>query len=634
MIEPIALSKRSYFHRTLASSWEEIWEAGPYFDRLSTLLEDATDYAILVGWQIDSRLTIAIPGKSGQTETLKEKIIRLCEMKPHFQFYILMWDHAYFYVLEREHWQGRIWEDIHPRVHFIFDNRHPFGGSHHEKICLIDGKVALCGGVDLCDDRWDSPDHLYQDPRRSLDHKAEKYGPYHDLSVQVTGPVCADLQSHVATRWQALSNIPFPQPPITPPFAKESQNTVYVSRTQSNIDPYGTHPILVREIEFLFRDLIRSAQYRVILEGQYFWSKGICDLLCAKIQAMRSKPFELYLILSDLAKVKTLTCLMDPYQRRLLDRLQTAARNTSVRLIIGHPQVLSPDPVTQPPRPIYIHSKLIIIDDRFLSIGSANFASRALRIDTEIHLTLEAKTDAQRHHVQNVASQVLDHWHRPPIRLQPITPLRNLRRNRLPFDFFFDPSFPWPTRFKLRFRKLARHHHWIIPLSLVLLALTGSMLAVFLSFPGRGSPDWMVILFGIALSTFWLIPLPFVPTALLTTLWLGPDTGIRLTLFSIWIGSILGFSVARIFPTTVARYCSEKAPKWLENRFKERTFSALLWVLADPRIELRFKIAYQGLYCIPLPWFLMAMGVLAPSVLFLICDWGFQLYSYFLGLTP
>ena len=85
-----------------------------------------------------------------------------------------MWDHAYFYVLERETWQGRIWDDLHPRVHFIFDNRHPFGGSHHEKLCIIDGTTAFCGGIDLCDERWDSPQHLYTDPRRSLQWEVEQ----------------------------------------------------------------------------------------------------------------------------------------------------------------------------------------------------------------------------------------------------------------------------------------------------------------------------------------------------------------------------------------------------------------------------------------------------------------------------
>ena len=71
-------------------------------------LEQAQNYAIFVGWQIDSRLPLDRPG--GGHETLKEKVLRICDARPDFHFYFLMWDHAYFYVFERETWQGRVWK--------------------------------------------------------------------------------------------------------------------------------------------------------------------------------------------------------------------------------------------------------------------------------------------------------------------------------------------------------------------------------------------------------------------------------------------------------------------------------------------------------------------------------------------
>src|SRR5206468_793823 len=103
-------------------SWEEIWEAGSYYERIAELLEDAEHYAVFVGWQVDSRLPMPRPDRPGAEhaghETLKEKVIRLCESKPGLQIYFLVWDHAYFYCLERETMQGRVWDHIHPRVHF------------------------------------------------------------------------------------------------------------------------------------------------------------------------------------------------------------------------------------------------------------------------------------------------------------------------------------------------------------------------------------------------------------------------------------------------------------------------------------------------------------------------------------
>src|SRR4051812_19897821 len=152
------LPHRAYTSYSQAYGWEEIWEAANYFARVSDLLEDARHNVVFVGWQVDSRIPMRQPdrpGHPGRPETFQEKVIRICQERPSFRAYFLMWDHAYFYCLERQTLQGRVWEDVHPRVHFVFDNRHPFGGSHHEKLVIIDGKVALCGGIDLCDERWD-----------------------------------------------------------------------------------------------------------------------------------------------------------------------------------------------------------------------------------------------------------------------------------------------------------------------------------------------------------------------------------------------------------------------------------------------------------------------------------------------
>ena len=128
---------------------------------------------------------------------------------------------------------------------------------------------------------------------------------------------------------------------------------------------------LVREIEFLFRDLIRSARKRIILEGQYYWSPQINDLLIAKVLEMAGTDFELVLVLADLTRTKSLTRLMAPYETKLLERLETAALKAGVRFIIGTPCVYpKQDSRGRKPKPIYIHSKLLIIDDCYLCVGT------------------------------------------------------------------------------------------------------------------------------------------------------------------------------------------------------------------------------------------------------------------------
>ena len=270
---------------------------------------------------------------------------------------------------------------MHPRVHFVFDNRHPFGGSHHEKIFIVDGVKALCGGIDICDDRWDEPQHLYSDPRRSLDGLRERHGPYHDIAVQVTGPVCHEIQEHVGRRWRAISSISFPSPPQTHS-KSDSGYQVYLSRTVAKIHPSPFESPVVREVEFLFRDLIQAAKSRIILEGQYYWSEQMNDMLISKVLAMRGKPFEVFLILADLRFAESFSKQMMVHEFRLLSKLRTAANYAGVRLFMGSPIVFANPSQSRPlgleleccppPKAVYIHSKVLIVDDRYLAIGSTH----------------------------------------------------------------------------------------------------------------------------------------------------------------------------------------------------------------------------------------------------------------------
>lgn len=635
-------SPRAYTRATTAFSWEEIWEAGPYYDRISDLLEKAQFYAILAGWQIDSRLLLK---KRSETsfETLREKIIRLCQEKPDFQIYFLLWDHAYLYVLERETWQGRIWANIHPRVYFIFDNKHPFGASHHEKVVIIDGTTALCGGIDLCGERWDSPQHLYSDPRRSLHSSRSEHGPYHDMAVQVTGPICSDIHSHIAKRWLNLSSIPFPAPvPMDsfsirfPPTARETSHRVYLSRTIAQIDQRPRKISLTREVEFLFRDLIFLAKKRIIMEGQYYWSRTINDILITKIQRMKGTDFEIIVILSELNGIKSLTRKMMSFELSLIRTLQLAAIDAGVKLTIGSPYVWDSQPGTQP-KPVYIHSKVIIVDDLFFAVGSTNFADRALRIDTEIHLTFEAKDKIERAHIRDVANQILNHWKLRPAKkyfdrdtksyLRPFKPLITLGYNYaepnhhpiISWQHFFDPPIPWLYPFQIKIRKIMRRkeaqffYHittlWFTTVSLIWMIFHSSLFHPL----SKPTVSYIRLPYVLLFSSVWLLPVPFVLTSLLAVVHLGSSVAAKIGLTSLWVASIFGYYLARIFPGLAARYCQDGTPL---TSLEKRKFSGLIGFLADPRFSIQKKIIYPGLFCTPLPWFLAGTCVLFSSIIY------------------
>ena len=592
-------------------------------------MEESEAYAIFSGWQIDSRLRLKGSKQSRfpYWETLREKIIRICEEKSAFHVYFLVWDHAYFYVLEREAWQGRVWDHIHPRIHFVFDSRHLFGGSHHEKVSIFDGKVALCGGIDLCDERWDTPQHLYHDPRRSLDGKRENHGPYHDLAVQVTGPICVHIQKHIERRWVSLSSVPFPCRPEE--VQDTSGHSVYLSRTIASVDQGPDQIGITREIEFLFKDLIQAAQDRIILEGQYFWSEAVNDLLIAKMYEKAGQKFEVIVILAELQPIQSLTRYMMPYELFLIKKLQSASDYCGVNLTIGSPYVheLKKGGLFKP-RPVYIHSKIIVIDDRYLGIGSANFAARAFRVDTEMHLTLEAKTMSEKNHIKGVADRIIEHWNisgNPSLNIhfrlfKPIVDSEYFYEDGkivhlISWQFLFDPLVSWFSPLRWKYRRLFSRHHSLFSFWILLIWALEVVLI------GLISGQWKEGRLSLIACTFlqasiWLDSVPFVLFYLISIFLFGLQKSVQNTILSLWLASFLGYFFARIFPVKAAALCSNLRSLYFRNRLGTRDFSILMLTVMDPWIDLQSKIIYQGILCIPLPWFLLATGIVLPSIIY------------------
>ncbi|KAF1986802.1 phospholipase D/nuclease [Aulographum hederae CBS 113979] len=108
--------------------------------------------------------------------------------------------------------------------------------AHHEKLCLIDGRVAFMGGLDLCYGRWDTNQHQIADAHpgdlnqiifpgqdynnarimdfqdvphwesNKLDRTKSSRMGWSDLSICLSGPVVEDLKGHFVERWNFIYN--------------------------------------------------------------------------------------------------------------------------------------------------------------------------------------------------------------------------------------------------------------------------------------------------------------------------------------------------------------------------------------------------------------------------------------------
>ena len=266
------------------------------------------------------------------------------------------------------------------RMHFAVDGVHPTGAVHHQKIVVIDDDVAFCGGIDLTIGRWDTRAHLPVDPRRN--GPGAPYGPRHEVAVAVDGAAARLLAQQAHERWEAATgqllakDVPFASPwpeGLTPSLRNVE---VGVARTLPALPQRSE----VREIEALDLAAIGAARDVIYLENQYFASRGIAEAIAARLREEDGP--EVVIILPRSSESRLEQESMDSARRSLVRLLRTS--DLHGRLGVYWPTAGNGVPV-------YVHSKVIVVDDRLLRIGSSNFNNRSLGFDSECDVAIEAQ---------------------------------------------------------------------------------------------------------------------------------------------------------------------------------------------------------------------------------------------------
>ncbi len=297
---------------------------------------------------------------------------------------MLIWDYPMIFGTDREFppVYGLGWKP-HRRVRIRYDNTHPVAACHHQKVIVIDDRVAFCGGLDLTARRWDTCAHCATEERRKADDAP--YPPFHDVMMMVDGAAARVLGELARERWRLATGraLSAPRRPADPwPSAIEPQATdaaIAISRTLPAGDPQPA----VREVEALYLDMIAAAQRYIFIENQYFTAHALGEALVARLAEPAGPEIVVVLRLLSHGWLEELT--MQNLRRNLIDRLQQADRHG--RLHVYYPFIDGLADGTC----IDVHSKVMIVDDEWLRVGSANFSNRSMGLDSECDLTLEAR---------------------------------------------------------------------------------------------------------------------------------------------------------------------------------------------------------------------------------------------------
>jgi phospholipase D1/2 len=299
--------------------------------------------------------------------------------------YILNWDFAMVYALERELFPIiKFNRTNHRRIHFKLDGQHPVGASHHRKIVVVDDKLAYVGGIDLTRMRWDTPEHLPNDPRR-VDPLGRAYRPFHDVQMAVDGEAAERLGQMFRDRWEVVTGESLAPPEKGerdpwPTFLRPDVEDVPVAIARTEPGDGMSSP--VREVEALCLDGIAAARSHIYIETQFLTSSSIERALAARLEE-RDCP-EILIVLplrpSNWLENSTLGIL----QKRLIERLRMGDEFKRLRFV--YPVV----PGLGEGEYLNLHSKVMVVDDALALVGSSNFTNRSMGVDSECDLAIEA----------------------------------------------------------------------------------------------------------------------------------------------------------------------------------------------------------------------------------------------------
>jgi phosphatidylserine/phosphatidylglycerophosphate/cardiolipin synthase-like enzyme/uncharacterized membrane protein YdjX (TVP38/TMEM64 family) len=363
-----------------------------YFAALRSTLEAARHEILIVGWDIDSRVELIRDEEHPHFPSpLASTLEDLVDRKPGLRVFVLSWDFALVYVLERELLPARAfgWHSS-DRLHFKLDDQHAPGASHHQKIVVVDGALAFSGGLDLTKCRWDTRAHSASEPRRR-DPDGEQYRPFHDIQGIVSGEAAAALRELVSFRWKRATGDALPElegsgdgkalwPAGIPVRARDA--TVGIARTWTGAD--GAE--CIDEVKRLYVDMISAARNSIYIENQYFTSGEIAEALAEQLTADQGP--DIVIVLPGKTSGWLEQATMDILRNRAINRLLQADR-------FGRLRIVSPVLDEEDDSSINVHAKLMIVDGRFARIGSANLSRRSMSLDSECDLVFDNASAAK-----------------------------------------------------------------------------------------------------------------------------------------------------------------------------------------------------------------------------------------------
>ena len=334
--------------------------------RIVDELRTARSHVHLAGWHLDPEFALT----RGPEPTILRSL--LAELGLRVKVRILTWAGAPLPLFRPSRRKVRETRDLFcagASVDWALDARERPMHCHHEKTIVVDDRVAFVGGIDLTTesgDRFDGNAHV-----------ARGQIGWHDVAACVRGPAVADVAEHFRMRWRDVTGEEIgPVAPIEDAGDLEIQIVRTIPERVYTLTPRGEFGILESYVRAL-----RGARRLIYLENQFLWSPEITAILADKLRQPPDDRFRLLLVLPSKASTGT-----DDTRGSLAELVEAddGAGRLLACTLYAHTGAFSD--------PIYVHAKVGVVDDEWLTIGSANLNEHSLFNDTELNIVAREPT--------------------------------------------------------------------------------------------------------------------------------------------------------------------------------------------------------------------------------------------------
>ena len=343
-------------------SLEVLTDGAEALPRIVEELRKAQSHVHLAGWQVEPEFALT----RGEEPTIVRSL--LGELSSRIDVRVLTWGGAplpLFRPSRRAVRRARERCCARSDVDWALDSRERPLHCHHEKTIVIDDRLAFVGGIDLTAESGDRFD--------SVAHVARGHLGWHDVASLVRGPAVADVAEHFRMRWHEVTGKTIP-----PVGAVEETGDLDVQIIRTipehiySAVPRGEFGILESYVRAL-----RSARRLIYLENQFLWSPEITAIVADKLRRPPDDRFRVLIVLPS--KPNTGADDTRGSLGALIEADNGAGRLLACTLY-AHDGAFSD--------PIYVHAKVAIVDDHWLTIGSANLNDHSLFNDTEMNVVI------------------------------------------------------------------------------------------------------------------------------------------------------------------------------------------------------------------------------------------------------